>query len=42
MREMQEKAFEAVKNKIKNILQKTKTEKLVRLNTKREWILDEI
>ena len=33
---------EQKKNKIKNILQKMKTEKLVRLNTKREWILDEI
>jgi ATP-dependent DNA helicase RecG len=30
------------RNKIKNILQKMKAEKLVRLNSKREWILDEI
>jgi hypothetical protein len=27
---------------IKNSLQKMKTEKLVRLNTKREWVLDGI
>lgn len=33
---------EQKKNKLKNILQKMKNEKLIRLTVKREWVLDEI
>jgi ATP-dependent DNA helicase RecG len=33
---------EQKKNKIKNILQKMKAQKMIRLNSKRDWILDEV